>query len=69
MTHGPIAGPDPVADLVAAARRAGAPQGPRSDPRAPERPQAPRRISPLSTAIQDAIVRRVLRSGGYPDPA
>jgi hypothetical protein len=67
MNHRHAVGTDPLADLIAAVRRAGLPLGPRSDPHAPERPQAPRRSFPLSADTQDAIVRRVLYAGGYPD--
>lgn len=67
MSNRHAAGTDPVAELIAAARHAGLPLGPRSDPHAPERPQPPRRTFRLSAESQDAIVRRVLCAGGYPD--
>lgn len=62
MLHGE---PETITELIAAARRSGMPHRPRSDPHAPERPPAPHRTPHLPVAVQDAIVRWVLRSGGY----
>jgi hypothetical protein len=61
-----VIAPEQLRALVDEARRAGLPDGPRSDPNAPARPALPRRASLLvRDADGDAIVRRVLQLSGY----
>jgi len=58
--------PADVTVLVALARAAGTPAGPRTDPDAQYKPAKPSRQIAANGRDADKLLRRVLTRGGYP---
>lgn len=58
-----------VDELIATARAAGTPDGPRPDPDRRYKPDPPRRLTILSSAESDEIVQRILHACGYTHPS